>query len=344
MSLLVLRTSSMGDVIMTIPVIRSFVSAYPDEEVVFVTKKPFDLFLNDIPQVKVIIARHHDRHKGLPGLIRLFREIRKEYRITAVVDLHDVMRSKVLRILFRLTGCRVSRIHKGRKEKRKLIKGEIKHSLKHTVIRYAETFERAGYPVKMTEGPWLKPSQEALESIISYIPSGTSKLVGVAPLAKHELKTWPAEKMIAFLNGLSRSANITVFLFGSPDEASRLDEFAKKVPGCINIAGRIRLAQEIALISKLDLMVAMDSSNMHLASVLGTKTLSIWGATHPWAGFSAWGSEPGNMIQIPVEKLECRPCTIFGKGICRRGDLACLNWLNPMEVMGKAQTLLSDEK
>ena len=344
MSLLVLRTSSMGDVIMTLPVIRAFVSTYPGQEIVFVTKKPFDLFLNDIPDVKVVIVHHHDRHKGFFGLLRLFMEIRKEYKISAVVDLHDVMRSKVIRILFALTGCRVAKINKGRTEKRKLIKGKILHSLKHTVTRYAETFKRAGYPLKMTEGPWLKPSQEALASIESYIPVTSSRLVGVAPIAKHELKTWPSEKMISFLHGLSRSSNITIFLFGSPDEASKLDELAKKVPGCINIAGRIRLAQEIALISKLDMMVAMDSSNMHLAAMLGIRTLSIWGATHPWAGFSAWGSEPGDIIQIPVEDLTCRPCTIFGKGTCRRGDLACLNWLNSMIVMEKTQAILNQKK
>jgi ADP-heptose:LPS heptosyltransferase len=344
MSLLVLRTSSMGDVIMTLPVIRAFVSTYPGEEIVFVTKKPFDLFLNDIPDVKVIIAHHHDRHKGLSGLLRLFREIKKEYKITAVIDLHDVMRSKVIRILFGLSGCRVAKIDKGRIEKRKLIKGKFRNSLKHTVTRYAETFERAGYPLKMTGGPWLKPSQEALNSIESYIPVISTRLVGVAPIAKHELKTWPAEKMISFLHGLSSSSDITIFLFGSPDEASKLDELAKKVPGCINIAGRIRLAQEIALISKLDLMIAMDSSNMHLAAMLGIKTLSIWGATHPWAGFSAWGSEPGDMIQIPVEELTCRPCTIYGKGTCRRGDLACLNRINSMIVMEKTHSILDIKK
>ncbi|HNV67091.1 MAG TPA: glycosyl transferase family 1, partial [Bacteroidales bacterium] len=85
----------------------------------------------------------------------------------------------------------------------------------------------------------------------------------------------------------------------------------------------------------LDLMVAMDSSNMHLAAMTGVETLSIWGGTHPRAGFSAWGMPPENQIQIPDTELTCRPCTIYGKGTCRRGDLACLEWLTPEAVLQK---------
>jgi ADP-heptose:LPS heptosyltransferase len=340
MSLLVIRTSSMGDVIMTVPVIRALLSSYPEEEIIILTKKPFDLFFSDIPGLKVVVAYHHDRHKGIPGLIRLFREIRKEYKVTAVADLHNVLRSQFLRSLFLLSGCRVSKIRKGRMEKRKLIRGKITHPLKHTVVRYTDALARAGFPVTMTAGPWLRPSDAALERITSYVSAQGVKRVGVAPLAKHKLKMWPVEKMISFLCSLSKYENISIFLFGSPDEETELQELAAKVPGAVSIAGRLKLAEEMALISRLDLMVAMDSSNMHLASTMGIKTLSIWGATHPWAGFSAWGTDAKNIIQVPVEELTCRPCTIFGKGECRRGDLACLNWLEPDMVLKRAVELL----
>jgi len=333
----------MGDVIMVLPVIRAFTTTYPDEEVILVTKKPFDLFFNGIPGVSVVIARHHDEHKGFAGLLRLFREIRKEHNISAVIDLHDVLRSKVMRTLFMLTGCRTAKIRKGRWKKWQLTKGRIRRPLRHTVERYADTFRRAGFPLKMTAGPWLYPSAEALLNVATLLPAGDTRLIGVAPLAKHELKMWPAEKMISFLNKLTTSLNVTIYLFGSPDESPLLEKFAEKVPGCIIIAGRIRLAEEMALISKLDLMIAMDSSNMHLANMLGVKTVSIWGATHPWAGFSAWGSDPENAVQVLKEELDCRPCTVYGKGTCRRGDLACLNRLDPSTLLNKVLTLLNEE-
>lgn len=340
MSLLVIRTSSMGDVIMTVPVMRALVATYPGEEIIILTKKPFDLFFSEIPGLKVVIAYHHDRHKGIPGLIRLFRELRKEYRITAVADLHDVLRSKFLRMLFMFSGCRVAKIHKGRLQKKMLVRGWIRKPLKHTVVRYTDTLKRAGYPVEMTRGPWLKPSADAIQRIASYISDSDRIRIGIAPLAKHKLKMWPQEKMIALLKHLSEIDGVRIFLFGSPDEAGQLETLSGNVAGVFSIAGRLKLAEEMALISKLDLMIAMDSSNMHLASTMGVRTLSVWGATHPWAGFSAWGKDFSTMIQIPVEELECRPCTIFGKGECRRGDIACLNRIKPEMVFEKVTALL----
>jgi ADP-heptose:LPS heptosyltransferase len=335
MSLLVIRTSSMGDVILTLPLLRAFSASYPGEEMVFVTKKPFDRFVSDIPGVRVFLSDHHGRHRGIPGVFRVHRDLRKEYDITAVADLHDVLRSKLLRFLFRMQGCRVASIDKGRSEKKRLTKGRATEPLKHTVERYSDVFAGAGFPVKSVPGPWLKPTINGLEKSAPRIRESHGHLIGVAPLAKHKLKMWPTDKMVAMLNMAAAKIDCTIFLFGSPDEAEMISEIAAKIRGSVAMAGRIGLEEEIALISKLDLMIAMDSSNMHLAAMLGVNTLSIWGATHPWAGFSAWGMPEENQIQIPVSDLTCRPCTVYGKGECRRGDLACLNWLTPEKVLAK---------
>jgi ADP-heptose:LPS heptosyltransferase len=343
MSLLVIRTSSMGDVIMTLPLLRSFAASYPDEELVFVTKKPFDRFVADIPYVKVFISDHHGRHKGLRGLVRVWRELRALYHITAVADLHDVIRSKVVRLLFRLGGCRVAVIDKERGRRRRLVRGRLTGSLTHTVERYRSVFGRAGYPLEIVEGPWLLPPAGAAETAAAQTAGRMRPFVGVAPLARHRLKTWPTEKMEAMLRMLTAQRECTLFLFGSPDEAAAVGEIAARVPGAIAMAGRISLDGEIALISGLDLMVAMDSSNMHLASMLGVETLSIWGATHPRAGFSAWASPPENQIQIPDTELTCRPCTIYGRGTCRRGDMACLEWLTPEMVLQKILNKLKNK-
>ena len=335
MSLLVIRTSSMGDVIMTLPVLRSFAAAYPGKELVFVTKKPFDQFVTGIPGVKVFLSDHHGRHKGFRGLLRVWKDLRSMYHITAVADLHDVIRSKVVRLLFRMGGCHVASIDKERIRRRKLVRGRLTGSLTHTVERYRKVFERAGYPLELVPGPWMFPSAEERAVAAARTAGMKRPFLGVAPLARHRLKTWPPGKMEAMLRILISRKECTLFLFGSPDESAAVDEIAARVPGAISMAGKISLEGEIALIADLDLMVAMDSSNMHLASMLGTDTLSIWGATHPRAGFSAWGMPPENQIQIPDTELTCRPCTIYGKGTCRRGDLAYLEWLTPEMVLQK---------
>ena len=92
--------------------------------------------------------------------------------------------------------------------------------------------------------------------------------------------------------------------------------------------------------SKLDLMIAMDSSNMHMAALVGTKVISIWGGTDPFSGFSAWMQPDIFSVRIPIDELTCRPCTIYGKGECRRGDFACMNWLTPEKVFKKIEKLV----
>lgn len=323
----------MGDVIMTLPLLRSFAAAYPGEELVFVTKKPFDRFLTGIPGIKVFLSDHHGRHRGFIGLFRVWKDLRAQYHITAVADLHDVIRSKVVRLLFRLGGCHVAVLDKERRRRRKLVRGRLTGPLTHTVERYRAVFARAGYPMELVAGPWMTPPPEGAAVAAARTEGLKRPFIGVAPLAKHKLKTWPPEKMEAMLRMLSARRECTIVLFGSPDEAPVVDETAARVPGAISMAGRISLDGEISLIADLDLMVAMDSSNMHLAAMLGVNTLSIWGATHPRAGFSAWGMPAENQIQIPDTELTCRPCTIYGKGTCRRGDLACLEWLTPETVM-----------
>jgi len=343
MSLLVIRTSSMGDVILTLPLLRSFAASWPDEELIFATKKPFDSFVQDIPGVRVFLSDHHGRHRGFTGLLRVWKDICSQHDITAVADLHDVIRSKILRFLFRMGGCRVAVIDKQRSARRKLVRGRLNGSLRHTVERYGDVFARAGYPVAILPGPWIKPSEKAMGKAVSITAGRTGPLVGVAPLARHRLKMWPADKMTEMLRMMTSQNVCTLLLFGSPDETRSIDDLAALVPGSIPMAGMISLDEEIALISQLDLMIAMDSSNMHLAAMLGVDTVSIWGATHPRAGFSAWGMPEENQVQIPDTELTCRPCTIYGKGECRRGDLACLEWLTPEMVLRKILNKLKKE-
>jgi ADP-heptose:LPS heptosyltransferase len=92
--------------------------------------------------------------------------------------------------------------------------------------------------------------------------------------------------------------------------------------------------------SHLDAMVSMDSSNMHLASLTGTPVVSVWGATHPYAGFLGWGQSTDNIVQID---LECRPCSIYGQKPCRRGDYACMNGIAPETIVEKIEHILSNK-
>ena len=84
--------------------------------------------------------------------------------------------------------------------------------------------------------------------------------------------------------------------------------------------------------SHLDVMISMDSSNMHLASLTDTPVVSIWGATHPFAGFLGWNQKAEDCVQLD---LPCRPCSVYGNKPCFRGDYACLNGISSEEILNK---------
>ena len=104
--------------------------------------------------------------------------------------------------------------------------------------------------------------------------------------------------------------------------------------------GKLNLEKEMLLISYLDVMLSMDSANMHLASLVQIPVVSIWGATHPYLGFYGFRQDIKNAIQT---EIECRPCSIFGDIPCQRGDYACLNRIKEETVVEQIKTVL-DQK
>jgi ADP-heptose:LPS heptosyltransferase len=339
MRLLVIRTSAMGDVALSTPVLRAVSQQYPDTEIVMVTRPAFKPFFYSIGGLTLFFTDIRKRHKGLTGLMRLFRDISATGRFDAIIDLHDVLRSKVLRLLFRLKGVPSFVIDKGRGEKRSVISGKIRSRLKHSVLRYSDTFRRAGFPLSLTDGPWIIPTPAALAKIDALTGSQNELKIGVAPYARHKLKMWPEEYMVRLLGMIAEKYGARFYLFGGNEESEKLAALRRVVRDSVNTSGTLSLDEEIALMSRLDMMIAMDSSNMHMAALSGAKVISVWGGTDPISGFGAWMQPDDHFMSIPVEDLTCRPCTIFGKGECARGDLACMNWLTPQMVFRKIESL-----
>ena len=339
MRLLVIRTSAMGDVALVTPLLTEMKKQYPDAEIIMLTRSAFKSFFTESDNHSVFSPDFNKRHKGVPGLFTLYRDINKPGRIDHVIDLHDVIRSKILRLFFRMSGVPVSVIDKGRGEKRDLISGKRKEQLKHTVIKYCDAFAPAGFSLVPSDRQTIMPSATAVNKAAEIISGNTGLNIGVAPYAKHKLKMWPEEYMITLLNLVSAKQKTRFFLFGGKEESLPLKEFENIVQGSVNLAGTLSLEEEIAVMSRLDFMIAMDSSNMHMAALAGTKVISIWGGTDPLGGFGAWMQPDEYSVRIPINELTCRPCTIFGKGECRRGDLACMNWLKPEIVLSKLKEL-----
>lgn len=338
MRLLVIRNSAMGDVVLTVPVLSALRKKYPEAGIIMVTNKAFLPFFRSVEGLQFFHPDFIGRHNGFTGIFRLYRDLKKQVSPDAIIDLHDVLRSKILRFLFRFSGVSNSVIDKGRKEKKDLIKGRKKIFLKHTVERYCDAFRKAGYPVEAAKDKFFMPSPEALAKTGSIIPQGNILNFGVAPFAKHNLKMWPEEYMIRLLQLVAENHSCRFWLFGGNEEAERIKAIHERIPGSEIASGTMNLEEELALMSRLDLMISMDSSNMHMAALAGTKVISIWGGTDPMAGFGAWMQPDSYSIRIPVEELDCRPCTIYGKGKTRTG-FACMLRLTPETVYARMMAL-----
>ena len=176
----------------------------------------------------------------------------------------------------------------------------------------------------------LSEKEEEEVKAESLKPRG-EKWIGIAPFAAHKGKIYPLEKMERVIELLlEREPNCRIFLFGGgAEERELLTQWESRHDRC-TCALLGSLYNELVLMSHLDTMVSMDSANMHLASLTGTRVVSVWGATHPFAGFMGWNQSPADAVQTT---LPCRPCSIFGNKPCLHGDYPCLNSITPEEIV-----------
>jgi ADP-heptose:LPS heptosyltransferase len=339
LKILVIRLSAIGDVAMTAPVLCSFIEKYPQMKLSVLSKKSFGSFFSS--SKVYFIGIDLKQYKGLKSLYKLFKILKKE-KFDLVIDLHDVLRSMILRFFFRYIGrTKVLVIDKGRKEKKALTrkKNKIFKPLKTTIERYADVFKAAGFEIQLAE--YINESDvEISDKVASILPAKKySVCIGVAPFAAHQGKIYPLEKMAEVLDYLSlRGFNL--FLFGGGDnEILQLQKWESKFPHCISVAGKFNLREELQLISKLDLMLSMDSANMHLASLVGTTVVSVWGATHPYAGFAGWKQSSQNIVQIDKP---CRPCSVYGNKKCYLTDspYACMREISPSKIVEKIMSIV----
>ena len=334
--ILITRFSAVGDIAMTIPLLYSVCREHPEKQFIFASRERFGQFFINKPDNLLFVGVDLNKHKGLFGLFSLFRKLNKEYHPNIVADLHDVLRTKILRTFFTLfSGAKSYHIIKGRKEKKELTRegNRNKRQLTTTFERYRDVFTRAGMPFTPDFASLFDTKKGDISEFKEFVPEkGNDKWIGIAPFAKHNGKIYPLDKMEKAVDVLSANSGVKIFFFGNgPKEEEIINSWCNKYPNCISFIGRTNFNGELRLISHLDAMVCMDSANMHMASLVNTKAISIWGATSPLAGFLGWNQEKENCIELP---LDCRPCSIFGDKPCRYGDYRCMN-IPPEDVAAR---------
>ena len=349
-NILVLRFSAMGDVMLLVPVLRSLTQTYPEVNVTLVTRPRFASFFSNIPQVKLLEADVDGAYSGFFGIRNLFKKIFRHGHYDLVVDVHDHIRTQLLKSFFWLFGTPVVTFRKGRSEKKALVRKKNKHlkPLPHTVQRYHEVFTRIGFQFKIHSSPHLLPDPLSLLKAEAWEKENNlvkkEKWIGIAPFAMHNTKIWPLPNYFPLIQHLVEVEGYKIFFFGGGEqEIQFFENLQKKHEGaCFTIAGKMDLSEETAFLQKVDLMVCVDSSNMHLAALSGVPILSIWGGTHPYTGFSPYPEKPGDILQIPANQMPCRPCSVYGKRSCYRKDFACLTQITPDEVLNHILKKISE--
>lgn len=342
--LLIMRFSALGDVAMTVPVVYSLACQYPNLRITMLSKpfaRPF--FENLAPNVGFMAADINNEYHGVRGLNSLYRRLTAK-NFTAIADFHSVLRSDYLRMRFNFDHYRVESIDKHRSGKSKLI-AENNKELKQqptSFQNYTDVLEKLGYPVKLEFKSIYPPEGGNLRLLSDKIGEKRpfQQWIGIAPFAAHKGKMYPLPLMKNVIRMLvNKHPSSRIFLFGGgSDEMIQLDAISAESKQIINASRLMNgLQQELILMSHLDVMVSMDSANMHLASLVNTPVVSIWGSTHLFAGFMGWNQSMDRAVQLD---MPCRPCSIYGNKPCLRGDWACMHNIKPEVVVEHVERIL----
>ena len=343
--ILVIRFSALGDVAMTVPVIDSFARQYPQHRITVLSRPNMAALFATLPaNVSFLGADLKNTYKGFVGLNRLYSLLKAE-KFDYIADFHDVLRTKYLRGRFWLAGKKTASIDKGRTAKKQLVrpKNKKKVQLPTSFQRYAHVLEKLGFPVKV-DFQSIYPGGKGDPALFSSLTGekGNNRWIGIAPFATHKGKIYPLEQMEKLISLLDAYPDFRIFLFGGgKKEVETLTAWSNKYPSATCVAGQLKMDAEISLMSHLDVMVSMDSGNMHFASLVHTPVVSIWGATHPFAGFMGWNQSDENAVQMD---LPCRPCSVFGNKPCMREDYACLYHITPEEVLRRILAVIEKAK
>ncbi len=377
--IILLRFSAMGDVALLLPVVVALSRTYPEAYITVVTRPRLTVFFDGLPNVSTIGADIDTEYKGIFGLWRLYRIIKNHtpYSIDKnkdsnkdnnkskinvayrkiIIDLHDNLRTNILRRFFQLAAVPTYVFDKGRAEKKQILNRtrSLAPPLAHTTERYAAACAEVGFKVQLPTGNLfdllgvsrIKTSKSLTKNLTKSAALRGKINIGFAPFAKHDTKKLPFSTVIAVVAAWLEEQPETVFYFfgaGAP-ETELMRSAQALFPIQIIVVQDIcdSLQPELALIAQLDAMIAMDSLNLHLAALSNVPTVSVWGATHTAFGFGAYGAQPHRVAEVSAAELGCRPCAVFGDKPCHRGDTACMQRLDAEDIIVPLKVILQNK-
>ena len=327
-NVLVMRLSVLGNVAMTIPVLYPVCKANPDTRFIMLTKKwPASMFHDRPANLKVVDFDVNENHKGLFGLLKLAAQLYRLYDIDAVADLHNVSGTWVIDSYLRARGAKVARLDREKPKRRALVNHRTNEPVTPIHERYRWVFRELGFETpdnfkKLYEG------REMPNSPIVPDKEPGQRWIAISPFSSHRQKAYPLELMEQVVAQLIKKENYWIFLMGGgKQEKIALRSIARKYKNVVSMAEvKHSFIDEYALLGKCDLMLTMESANMHLASLVDLQAMTVWGPTSPACGYLGYNQLVEDDIQL---EMDCRPCSITGDKPCKFGDFPCLKNIKP---------------
>lgn len=306
---LVLRFSSLGDALLLIPVFRTLEKTLPDLKITLVTRQDWKDFFSTCSNVEVFGVDLNGEHTGFGGLWKLFREL-KDKPWAAVVDLHDVLRTRILTQLFSWQGIPVHRYDKRRRQRRAILSGNRDIALPSISQQYLEAFAFLGPDLTLISGPWLE--------IDSVDGANQIKQIAIAPFSSHKAKEWPIEHWKHLLSYIYKSPyEVQVFCLAySAREIADFEKLKDVYPELNLVDGNVEVSEQVRLMATMDAAISVDSANMHLAAITGVPVISLWGTTMPELGFRPLEME--DYILLADNKIQ-RPRSVYGRINSKKG-------------------------
>lgn len=337
--ILVIRFSSIGDIVLTGPLLAALDQKMPDAQVDYLTKARFADLVRYNPSINEILTL--DQHETAAGLSKVVSEVRSR-RYDLVIDLHSSLRSHAVSAL---SGARIIRPdirHFTRRFALVYLGLNLFNQVEPIAGRYFNGLDACGLNWNgsgLSEAPWLHVPEEALGRVKTLLSEDSSRpILAVAPAAKWNTKTWPAEKFAAVIRKLKENnSNYHVILLGSKEDfdvCERLKSLLDR--NATNFAGRLSLMESAAAISISKAMICNDSGLMHIAEALGVPMVTIFGCTTKELGYFPL-SKNSEVVEVP---LRCRPCTKNGRQRCPLGHFECMNNISVDMVYQAASKLL----
>ena len=339
MRVLITCFSSISNVAAIVPQLYGLVNDYPEHEFIVLSRSFLNPLFNKLPRVTFVGANIRGKHRTIIGVYQLFKQL-KAMKPDVVLDMQRSWRTKLIARLFTLFGTKTLQISFIRKEQKHLIKrGANKYHQISTIFdRQARLYAKIKLKVNDDFHKLYEPSIEQITKIKELYGERNGHWIGIAPFSIARGKTLPLRKMKNIIAHFDKQPNTKIFLFGAGEmENELLSDWQSLYNNVYAVHTSLKLDDELVLMNCLDVMLCMDSANMHLASLMAVPVVSVWGATHPYSGFLGWKQSMDNCVGVD---FSCRPCTAHSDKKCKYGDYRCLESLHSSKIIEVIEKVL----